>query len=195
VDKTDPFGLYTLSVCLSGSGELGPVAGTAGLCIARTRDTGSDDIGWTFTAGGGWGTGEDVGGSYYYEVSTCNTLSCLSSWFNYASLGFNVGIGASLTIFWGNYNSNLRPTTFGGDIGINAGAGAEGSVGATYTWVHKSTCSEWQFGCTAFANSLRVAWNAAAWQVQWIVNRVAAIVGTMTAKVKTFLQDNWQYMK
>jgi hypothetical protein len=44
--------------------------------IARTQDTGSDDIGWTFTAGGGLGVGAEVSGSFYYEVSTCNTLPC-----------------------------------------------------------------------------------------------------------------------
>lgn len=58
VDGTDPLGLYTLGVCMGVGGVIGPVYVSAGDCINRTRDTGSDDIGFTGTAAAGVAFGQ-----------------------------------------------------------------------------------------------------------------------------------------
>jgi hypothetical protein len=171
----------------SGSRKLGPLSGAAGLCIARTQDTSSDDIGFTQTAAGGAGFGEGAGWGIYYEVSSCSTLPCLSKWFAYAGAGFEYAFGATMSVFWGNWNSHGVPTTFGADVGISMGEGVQASEGFSYTWVNKYTCgSDWV--CKAKANTLRAGWDGLTRPVQWIVNNLAWVISKATAAAKALIR-------
>jgi RHS repeat-associated protein len=187
VDDTDPLGLYTLSACLGFNGEYGILAGSAGLCVARTIHTGSDDIGITLTVAGGLGFGENAGGSLYYEVSNCRTLYCLDSWFAYFGWGWDEGVG--LTVFWGGWNRWGVPSTFGADLGIMLGEGAEASTGFSYTWVFKYTCGSWDWSCTAAANYTRWGWDVLTAPVAWLEHYLPSWVGWAEDAAKWFIRN------
>jgi RHS repeat-associated protein len=185
VSNTDPLGLYTLSACLGVNGALGPVAVHAGGCVARTQHTSSDDIGWTATEAGGVGIGAGAGIGLYWEISTCTTLPCLSSWFRYVSWGFDAGLG--LTVFWGNWNRYGVPTAFGADVGLNVGEGVQADVGWSYTWVSKYTCgSNWV--CKARANTARGIWDVFTAPVRWLANDIASWVSWATSTAKWLIR-------
>jgi hypothetical protein len=162
----------------------------AGGCVARTQHTSSDDIGFTYTEAGGRGFGEAAGWSLYYEISTCNTLPCLSSWFAYAGWGYYDGIGGGLTVFWGNWNRYGFPTTFGADIGIALGDGVQAWAGFSYTWVWKFTCgSNW--ACSAAANYTRFVWDAATSPVRWLVNSLYQWVSWAKGAANWFIRHGY----
>ncbi len=186
--NVDPLGLYTLSACLGAGGILGPVALHIGGCVARTQHTGSDDIGWTYTEAGGLGLGEGAGVSIYYEISTCNTLPCLSSWFRYVSFGFEAGLG--FTVFWGNWNRYGIPTAFGADVGLNVGEGFQADAGWSYTWVSKYTCGS-NLLCKSRANFTRWVWNVVTAPVRWLANDIATWVGRATAAAKWLIRRGY----
>jgi trimeric autotransporter adhesin len=187
VDNADPLGLYTLGVCLGIGGAFGPISGAAGDCLNRTQRTNSDDIGWTYTVAGGLGFGAGYGVSIYYEVSTCRTLACLSGWFHYFGWGFSYFVGMTATVFWGNWDDDGNPTTFGADFGISAGEGGEVAEGYSYTWVNKYTCgSNWV--CKGHANAARAAWWTLTRPVSWLVNDIALVTGWATTTARWLIK-------
>lgn len=181
VDNIDPLGLYTLGAC-AGFSIVVPVVQislSGGECLQRTRNTRSDDIGFTWTGGLGIGAGAKVGGSLYWEISTCTTLPCLGKWFFF--VGFGIAWGITMTLFWGNSNHGV-PTTFGADLGLQVGLGASAQEGFSYTWVYKFTCSDPV--CSANANFYRWAWDVMTSPVSWLSNKLATWIGRVTAAAK-----------
>lgn len=181
VDNIDPLGLYTLGAC-AGFNIVVPVIQVSlsgGECLQRTRNTRSDDIGMTWTGGLGIGAGAKVGGSFYYEISTCNRLPCLGKWFFF--VGFGIAWGITMTLFWGNSVHGI-PTTFGADLGLQVGLGASAQEGFSYTWVYKFTCSDPV--CSANANFYRWAWDVMTAPVNWLTGKLATWIGRVTAAAK-----------
>lgn len=187
MDNTDPLGLYTLGACLGFNGEFWVLAGSAGLCVARTIHTGSDDIGLTQTDAGGYGFGEEAGGSLYYEFSNCRTLYCLGGLFQYFGWGFDEGVG--LTVFWGNWNRWGVPSAFGADIGINVGEGVQSSTGYSWTFVWKYTCSSWNWPCKSAANYTRWVWDVLTAPVAWLVNYLPTWTRWAEAAAKWWIRN------
>ena len=185
VDGTDPLGLYTLGVCMGFGGELGPFYLGGGDCLNRTRDTGSDDIGFTGTVAGGVGFGEGAAGTLYWEISNCKTLPCLSGWFQYVGWGFSYYVGMTATVFWGNWNGAL-PTAFGADFGVSVGEGAQADEGFSYTWVNKFTCHTLK--CSAEANLARGAWDGAFADMGWLQNDIGEFENWATSTAKWLIK-------
>jgi hypothetical protein len=178
VDNIDPIGLYTLGACMGFNGVAAGLSLSGGECVQRTRNTRSDDIGLTWTGGLGLGAGARVGGSFYYEISTCGTLPCLGGYFFF--VGFGIAWGVTMTVFWGN--TVWHPTAFGADLGLTVGLGASAAEGFSYTWVHKYTCHDPV--CSANANFVRYVWDVMTAPVNWLTGRLATWIGRVTAAAK-----------
>jgi hypothetical protein len=82
---------------------------------------------------GGLGVGIEAGAAATVQVSNANSLDDLTGWFGYFSVSGDLGIGLSVTVFYG-WNKAGR-FIFGGDFGPSAGAGADAAGGASYTWI------------------------------------------------------------
>jgi hypothetical protein len=148
VNAVDPKGLDTVGICAGASGELGILNVSAGDCLDRTIDqSGEDDIGLVGTIGSGVGAGANGSVGVYYQISNATNLQELKGPFYYATIGGEVGGGATVTVFW---NSSL--SIYGIEVGVSAGLGADGAVGQSLTWVD-------QFYGTISANIARGVWD------------------------------------
>jgi hypothetical protein len=148
-NAADPSGLATVGICAGGGAELGPVNVGGGGCLTRTIDSsGEDDIGLTGTIGAGGGEGANASVGAYYQVSNATNLQELKGAFYYATVGGEIGGGATVTVFW---NSSL--SVYGIEVGGSAGLGANGAAGLSTTWVN-------QFYGTISANIARGVWDS-----------------------------------
>jgi RHS repeat-associated protein len=161
VNAKDPNGLATLGVCLGAGVNLGLKVTkvlhlTAGGCLARAINTGSDDIGLTRTVAGGYGYGRgwwSVG--TYYELSNAKKLQQLNGWFDFmgASAPFGGDIGFSAVYFWGGPIIGFDfGTTFGPSVNFVP-------RGLSYTWVSQFHCKSRWSPCEAGADFARGTWD------------------------------------
>ena len=161
VNNSDPSGMATVGICVSGNLMLGPIALSAGDCLTRTIDSsGEDDIGITGTIGGAVGLGVGAGVSFYYQVSNATNLEELGKGFFFTTLSAEVAVGPTATVFWNSLptlatsaiTSGGKPGIIGIDVGIAIGAGVEAGLGYSYT-------SVMQFNGTISANIARGVWD------------------------------------
>jgi RHS repeat-associated protein len=134
----DPSGLFTVGICGSLSGALGPFFLSGQGCLTKDIDSSStpdnNEIGVTGTVasslkGVGWGFGGSLGGGY--QVSDATHLAELSSWFTYIAGGGDFMFGASADLFWG-----YPPLIVGADLAVGVGDMAYAQFGFNYTWVN-----------------------------------------------------------
>jgi RHS repeat-associated protein len=173
VTLKDPSGNDTLGICAGAGFEVGPINAGGGACLTRTIDSsGEDDIGLTGTIYAGAGDGVDSSTSYYYQISTATNLHQLSGPFFYATIGGEVGGGASMTIFW-----NLNESVIGIELGYSEGLGADIASGSSDTWVG-------QINNKVFANIARGVWDGLnpGFDVGTILSDAAILVKSELAK-------------
>ena len=151
VDRADPSGLATLGIC-AGFNVAPLIFSTgAGDCLVRTIDkTGEDDIGVTGAPFFGIGANVNADVGFYYQVSNATNLQELGGLFTYANVTADFVIGGTATVFWNN--SFGSKAIYGIEVGVTLGGGFSGTIGASYTFVHK-------FDDSITANIARGLWD------------------------------------
>jgi hypothetical protein len=133
VNGKDPSGRDTLGFCGAASVQVALIGGSFDECLTRTIDaSGEDDIGLVGTVGGSVGVGADASLGGAIQVTNANSLQQLSGLFYYTTVGGEVGGGGNVIVSW-----NPSGTVVGIEIGLAAGLGVSGGIGASDTWVNQ----------------------------------------------------------
>jgi hypothetical protein len=136
ISKTDPLGLWTVNIGVSGSVNI-PIIGPVGIGGGGFAGIVFDGTQWAWYGGGGGGAGAGAGGLLGIQIGGSNAKSVcdLSGPFGSVSASGGEGIIVGGEGYTGS--GSQGQSVSGGNFFIGGGGGTpvSGTGGVTYTWV------------------------------------------------------------